>query len=249
VRARAAAAALLLAAAARFPLAAQSAQDGPAAPTPARPPRPGREISLPVQQVKDSFFAYVIGIIRAGIDVDLDSAGMREVLTEFKTTLELPFDLVSRVWQGPGGSPDQRELGLAFQAEARIPIPFSLLGYHPGSILASRLVRFEELRVGYRDPREPAAEATAWRLRLDAGFLVVDMDQWIDDLLGDYVDDLPVENLVFFTWRGEWTGLLQGRGYKGQPLRAFFNFRRNRIVFPVPADLDALGTALVADRG
>ncbi len=230
---RRAAAGLLLAAAVCAPLAAL--------------PRPGREVSLAPSEVKDSFFAYVIGIIRADIDVDMDGEGMREVLTEFKTALDLPFDLVARVWQGVGDTADSRALGLEFQGDARIPIPFSLLGYHPGSIRASRVVRFRELRFTYPDARGTGAEAPVYRLALDAGSLVIDMDTWIDDLLGDYVDDLPVRNLVFFTWRGEWTGLLQGLGYKGQPLRAFFNFRRNRIVFPVPADLDARGMALVAD--
>jgi hypothetical protein len=210
--------------------------------------RPGREISLPPREVKDSFFAYVIGIIREGIDVDLDAEAMRGVLTEFRSTLDLPFDLIARVSQRRAAEPTERILELGFTGPATIPIPFSLLGYHPGSIRASQTVTFRETRFTYPDAQQPGAEAPVFRLALASGALVVDMDQWLDDLFGDYVDDLPVQNLVFFTWKGEWMGLLQGRGYKGQPLRAFFSFRRNRIVFPVSAELDSLGRAFVSGR-
>jgi hypothetical protein len=203
--------------------------------------RPGREISLPPREVKDSFFAYVIGIIRAGIDVELDAEAMREVLTEFRTSLELPFDLIARVSQRRAGEPDARRLEIAFRGPVTIPIPFSLLGYHPGSIRASETVGFRETRFTYPDGRQNGADAPVFRLAVESGVLLVDVDRWLDELFGDYVDDLPVQNLVFFTWKGEWMCLLQGRGYKGQSLRAFFNFRRNRIVFPIPGELDALG--------
>jgi hypothetical protein len=208
--------------------------------------RPGREISLSSREVKDSFFAYVIGIIRAGVDVELDAAAMREVLTEFRTSLALPFDLIARVSQRRAGESGARTVQVGFVRPVTIPIPFSLLGYHPGSIRATQTVSFHETRFTYPDPRQDGAEAPVFRLAIEAGVLLVDMDQWLDDLFGDYVDDLPVQNLVFFTWKGEWMGLLQGRGYKGQSLRAFFNFRRNRIVFPIPGELDALGRGFIA---
>ena len=208
--------------------------------------RPGREIALLPREVKDSFFAYVIGIIRAGIDIDIDAAGMREILTEFRTSLDLPFDLIERVWQRGGADGEGGALGLEFLGHTTIPIPFSLLGYHPGSIRASRSLRFRQTRFTHDDGREPGGRAPVFRLTLESGALVVDMDQWLDDLFGDSIDDLPVRHLVFFTWRGEWVGLLHGTGYRGQPLRAFFNFRRNRIIFPVPAELDRWGRAFVS---
>jgi len=214
-----------------------------------RPGRPGREIAVPPNEVKDSFFAYVIGIVSTGIEVDIDTAGMREVLTEFRTSLELPFDLVGRVHQVRGTGGEGGALGIDFLEDAAIPIPFSFLGYHPGSIRVTREILFDRIVTSYLDTRAGGGEVAVYRLALARGRLVVDMDRWLDDLLGDYVDDLPVENLVFFRWKGDWTGLLQGTGYKGQPLRAFFNFRRNRIVFPVPAELDGLGRGFTGGRG
>jgi hypothetical protein len=209
--------------------------------------RPGRWISLSPREVKDSFFAYVIGIIREGVEVNIDAAGMREVLTEFRTSLDLPFDLIDRVWQRRETDAAEGALGLEFFGDATIPIPFSFLGYHPGWIRASQSVRFREMRFTYDEGRAAGERAPVYRLALEEGLLIVDMDQWLDDLFGDSIDDLPVRNLVFFTWRGEWVGLLHGLGYKGQPLRAFFNFRRNRIIFPIPAELDARGRSFVTE--
>ena len=103
----------------------------------------------------------------------------------------------------------------------------------------------------YWSPSRRTDKSTDEDTALTISFTISDIDSssFAPSALSSNTALVPVSNIVFFTWRGEWTGLLQGRGYKGQPLRAFFNFRRNRIVFPVPADLDALGTALVADRG
>ena len=92
------------------------------------------------------------------------------------------------------------------------PHPLLPPGYHPGSIRASRSIGFRELRFTYPDARGTGADAPVYRLQLDLGSLVVDIDRWIDELLGDFLDDLPVSNIVFFTWRGEWTGMLQGPG-------------------------------------
>ncbi|HTP58077.1 MAG TPA: hypothetical protein VMM82_04110, partial [Spirochaetia bacterium] len=59
----------------------------------AAPQRPGRQVS--VANVKDTFFSYVLGIVFSGIDVDIDNAQMRQILTEFQSKLKFPFDLVN----------------------------------------------------------------------------------------------------------------------------------------------------------
>ena len=96
----------------------------------------------------------------------------------------------------------------------------------------------------YPDLRDPSTAAPVFDLPIEKGYLLIDVDEWLDVLLGDFVDDMDMRRLVFFTYRGDWMCLLDGTGRKGQPLRAYFNFRRNRIVFPVPGELDRLGERL-----
>jgi hypothetical protein len=71
-------------------------------------------------------------------------------------------------------------------------------------------------------------------------------DDWLETLLSAYIEDTWIHHIVFFRWHGDWIGLLEGAGQKtGRALRAYFDFTRNTIVFPVSRDLDALGSGFV----
>jgi hypothetical protein len=208
--------------------------------------RPGREVAVPKTEVKDSFFAYVLGIIRTGIDIDINNEQMRAILTEFKTSLDLPFDLIARVTQTTNNTSGVRSIGLDFLRDVNIPIPFSLLFYHPGSIVASRDLLFTVNRTVAEDPALPGALSPVFDLSLSSGTVFVDIDDWLETLLAAYLEDTWIHHIVFFRWQGDWIGMLEGVGQKtGRELRAYFNFTRNTIVFPVSQELDAMGKGFV----
>jgi hypothetical protein len=208
--------------------------------------RPGREVSLSSREVKDTFFAYFLGIIATGVDVDIDNGQMREILTEFKSHPDLPFDLISRVWQATDAGSGARRLGIGFTRNVDIPVPFSLLFYHPGSIIADRDLVFEVDSSTYADPSAPSVPAPVLALRLTEGTVLADLDDWLEAVFGEYLEDTWIRNAVFFTLKGEWIGLLEGTGKRtGRDMRAYFNFTRNRIVFPVPIALDQAGKMIL----
>ena len=226
-------------AAACVPAAAQAA-------APAAPQRPGREVSLPQCQVRDTFFAYVLGIISAGIEVDVDGEQMRAILTEFASSLHLPFDLIRSVTQHTDEETGARTIGLDFQGDVSIPIPFSILFYHPGSIVADRSLLFRVDRSLLTDPAGKEAPGPVFDLAITGGSVLVDIDDWLEALFSASLEDTWIRHIVFFTRQGEWIGLLEGTGRAtGRDLRAYFNFTKNRIVFPVPPALDRLGKELV----
>ncbi|HET6486894.1 MAG TPA: hypothetical protein VFH83_10770 [Spirochaetia bacterium] len=206
--------------------------------------RPGREISLPPTAVKDTFFAYVLGIIQTGVEVDIDNAGMRDILTEFKSTLKLPFDLVNRVTQHTADQ--STSIGLDFDGEVSIPIPFALLGYHPGSINSSPDLSFGVTKTVYQEPSAADASSPVFALTLQQGTVLVNIDDWLEALFPSLLEDTWVRHIIFFVWKGQWVGLLEGRGQRdGREMRAYFNFTGNRILFPIPAELDRIGRRLV----
>ncbi len=206
--------------------------------------RPGREIALPADQVKDSFFAYAIGVIVAGVEVNLDNADLRDILTEFKSSLKLPFDLIDRVRQYPVDDPQGLEFSILFTSSVKIPIPFSFLGYHPGSILASPEIRFTEAKSeSFRAPGASPADSV-YVLRLNTGLVVVDVDDWLEALLPTIIDDLFVDLFAIFPFEGTWYCLLAGTGRRGEPIREYFDFTHNRIIFPIPGDLAAVGNRI-----
>ena len=206
--------------------------------------RPSRDISLPPTAVKDTFFAYVLGIIQTGVEVDIDNAGMRDILTEFKSTLKLPFDLVTRVTQHT--TDQSTAIGLDFDADVSIPIPFALLGYHPGSIKSSADLIFGVTKTVYREPGASAPTSPVFSLTLQQGSVLVDVDDWLEALFPSMLEDTWVHHLIFFLWHGQWVGLLEGRGQRdNREMRAYFNFTANRILFPIPAELDRIGGRLM----
>jgi hypothetical protein len=247
--ARALAGLCVVAAMACGPAAAQdqsSAEAGDVPAGPAAPTRPGREVSLPLSEVKDTFFAYFLGIISSAVPVDMDNAQMREVLVEFKFTLDVPFDLIDRVTQGPDAETGNQVIGLEFAREVVIPVPFSILFYHPGTITVSRRISFDVRRSAWTDPVAGGPAADAFDLVLSRGTVLVDIDDWLEAMLRDHLEDAWIRHIVFFRWDRDWIGMLTGTGRStGRLKRAYFDFTKNRIVFPAGDELNRAGQAFV----
>ena len=207
---------------------------------------PGREVSLPASEVKDTFFAYILGIIRIGAEIDIDNEGMRAILVELKSALNLPFDLISRVSQHKDAESTDCIIALEFQHDVVIPIPFSILWYHPGRITSTRLLSFDVGRSPWVDPGSPAEPGEAFDLRLEQGSILVEIDGWVKALFG--LEDTLIRHIVFFRWHDDWIGMLQGSGREtGEVKRAYFDFTKNTILFPPPDLLKSAGRDLVPD--
>ena len=202
---------------------------------------PGRELILPPSEVKDTFFAWLVGVVDAGRDASIDNAGLREVLTEFRSSIALPFDRISLVrHEAPG--PDLRgRLDIEFDGDIDVPVPFSLLWYHPGSLRSTPVVRFEERRFSSLPTAGGPAAEPVYSFRLVEGGMVIDIDRWVDVLLGNIADDLTIRIVAIARWRGAWRCLLGGTGREDRRIIAAFDLARNTITFPVPHELTRLG--------
>jgi hypothetical protein len=200
------------------------------------------------EQVKDAFFSYLIGIVEHGVDVDIDNDELRDVLTEFRTTFDVPFDLISRVTQHTDPMTRDRTVGIEFGKSVRIPIPFSFLFYHPGAILSDPSLIFRVTRGLYTQAGPGGVSARVCKLTLVRGRLLIDVDHWLEVLFRAHLEDASVKSIVLFTWDGEWLGLLQGTGSRtGRVFRSYFNFTRNSILYPVPAEIERAGRSFTAD--
>lgn len=217
-----------------------SAQEGSSA--------PGREVSFPASQVKDTFFAYVLGVIASGQPVDMDNEQMRKVLVEFKSAMDLPFDLITRVVQGPDPANGMQDITLSFQRQESIPVPFALLWYHPGSIVVSQTLGFDVQRFSWTDPLAGGDPSEGFDLVLSRGAALVDIDDWLEALFADHLEDSWIQHITFFRWNGDWIGMIVGVGSRsGRTRRAYFDLTKNEIRFPAPSSLNAAGHRLVPD--
>jgi hypothetical protein len=207
--------------------------------SPDQPP-PGRELILPPSEVKDTFFAWLVGVVDAGRDASIDNEELREVLTEFRSTIALPFDRIGLVRHAAPGPEARGSLGITFDSAIDVPVPFSLFWYHPGSLRSTREIRFEERRfASLPTPGGPASPV--YSFRLVEGTMTIDVDAWLDVLLGRIVDDLVVRIVAITRWRGSWRCILGGTGREDRRIIAAFDLARNAIAFPVPSELTRLG--------
>ena len=200
---------------------------------------PGRELILPPSEVRDTFFAWLVGVVDAGRDAAIDNAGLREVLTEFRSSIALPFDRIVAVRHGPRangrGKPGDR-------VRRRDRHPRALLG----AVVPPRLAQVDPHAALRRAPLSalPAGRGTAapvYSFRLVEGAMMIDVDAWLDVLLGNVVDDLSVRLVAIARWRGSWRCLLGGTGREDRRIIAAFDLARNTITFPVPKELVRLG--------
>jgi hypothetical protein len=215
----------------------------------AQPQRPGREISLPRSEVKDSLLAYAVGVIHAGIEVELDHDFLLNTLSEFKSTTGLPFEKVRLISQRrtPGSPFDTFTVG--FLHEMRIPVPFSLLGYHPGMIRSSENVVFVEQRLPLRVLGDGSAIAPLYVFQLREGYAQIDVDDWITFLFSNIIDDITIRALAVFRYERHWFCMLVGTGRKGQLIAGMLDFRTDRILFPTPAKMRGLAADLLEEAG
>jgi len=209
--------------------------------------KPGREVSLPPEEVKDTLLAYVLGIIHGGFEVELDNQFLREILTEFKTSASLPFDEVTSVSQLKVPGTPYEILTVAFRQEMKIPVPFSLLGYHPGWIRASEKVAFTEVRSASRALDDGSALSPFYVFRLTEGYAAIDVDEWITFLFSSIIDDITIRVLAVFRYKDHWYCMMDGTGRRGQIIAGLLDFRTNAITFPLPGEMKELAEVLLIE--
>jgi hypothetical protein len=194
--------------------------------------RPGKEVLLSREEVKDSFLGYVIGLIQTDTAARVDRDYILELLPELEG-----FPGLQRIrevgWQA-SGDPAGPALSFSFDGELDYPVPISIFGYHPGSIRASRAIVLREVQRG------SGGDALAGPFHLfevEQGYARVDFDEWLDVVAGRLLDDFSLAAIEILTFHGRWHALLVGRGARDQPVAWVLDLSRNQIVFPVPREL------------
>lgn len=205
---------------------------------------PGRDIWLPEDVVKDRFYSYLIGLIQADTCGVLYASDLETVLDDYEGKTAIPFKTIKDIRRGCGRS-NPREISIAFHKMLKTPVPYSILGYHPGSVTASPEVRFLEWDIAsktLRHSRNEAIELTdVYVFGVCDGWAVVDIDNWLDTVLGGLLDDTRIVVMALFKYNGEWHGLAAGYDPTGDGRSGIFNFSQNKILFPTPRHLQMLG--------
>ena len=206
---------------------------------------PGSEVSLPEYEVKDRFYSYLIGLVERDTCGVLDADQIGEVLAEYRGKTSIPFEKIKEIERECRSSTQGREVSIEFEGNLKTPVPYSILGYHPGSVMASTKVRFLEWKIPRKTLRWSKTESIdlsqVYVFGVCDGWAVVDIDAWLDKILGGLLDDTRIVVLVLFKYKGGWHALAAGYGPSGEGRSGVFDFRSNKILFPTPRELRMLG--------
>jgi hypothetical protein len=206
---------------------------------------PGSEIILPEEEVKDRFFAYLIGLAEADAYGALGTEDIANALGDFSGKTRVPFELITGIERRRGEPGKPSVVTISFLETLKTPVPYSILGYHPGSVWADTLVTFYEWYL----PKKSIWAGEGSRITLTKihvfgtaeGWAVVDIDAWVDKLLGGRLDDTWLIVMALFKYEEAWHGIAAGYGPGGEGRSGVFNFKTNKILFPTPDELKTLG--------
>ncbi|MBK6900598.1 MAG: hypothetical protein IPH09_15545 [bacterium] len=203
-------------------------------------------------EVRDPFFAFCVALAEG------DSLGVwtgRELAARLAATgrrSKLPVEsvvLMERREVPPALQPTHRDRRatrrwrVELDADLARPLPYSILGYHPGTLHVSRVLEALEwvlpgTSVRVDGPDGPELRVGAMHaLRLEAGHVILDADGLVDRLLGKKLDDTWTEAFVLARVEGAadprengLNGVALGRARNGRPLSGAFDFRRDEVL-------------------
>lgn len=201
-------------------------------------------------QIKEPVFSVVVALLRSDLYGVLTREHLERELERRSLRSRLPYRAVREVARLPAASGQTARVSVRFETALDVPIPYSILWYHPGRIRGGDGCSFREWMLGtLRLPHEmkPGAPATTLELSdvhllgLDTGRLEVDIDGWLDRLMGSAIDDTALTGLVVFGYRGREYGMAIGYNSQRRARSGAFDFQGDRIVFPYPAELRTVG--------
>jgi len=197
-------------------------------------------------ELRDPFFRFTFGMIAIDSVGVWTRADLDRYITASGEPTRLPLDrIVSIERRVAVGAERERRLGSIVERIWRIelteafavPMPYSILGYHPGSLRISHELILSEWYLGSPDleftidGRERRfTTAGLITLRVDAGYLVLDADGWLDALLGKKLDDAWTVGFAFGRLNGRLVGIGITVGRDGRKTYGELDFAKDEIV-------------------
>ena len=229
------------------PAASQPSPKAPAGNTPCGMPS---ELPLAIQ-VKDPVWAVLIGVSESNLCGVLTRARLDLEVKRSGRSTRIPMPYLHALRRMPNAAQGSRaDVSLMFTEDLNLPVPYEILGYHPGRMRMTGDLRFKEWKLGRVEVPNPEGPPTVledvrvWGL--DKGRVQMDVDGWLDAMLGPKLDDMDLEGFALCRMNGERMGFALGFGPKGSGRSGAFNFREDKILFPSPSEVKRSGAYLRA---
>lgn len=202
--------------------------------------------------VRDPVFAVLVGYVRGGYFGVVTRDEIAAAAAQRQRKSRLPWKTARDLARVPSTEGPAAEVTLRFQGPLDVSIPYQILWYKPGRIRSSATCRLREWHL----PALPVATPHDWKgaappaladvslFSLDEGELLVDVDGWLDALMGSTLDDTRMSGLAVARFRDREYGFGFGHNRKGQSRIGVFDLTADAVVFPIPKELRAANRTL-----
>jgi hypothetical protein len=234
-----------------WPAALGAQQDAPRLRTPAFDTQQLGAIELLTELapgVRDPALAFLAGLLRSDVLDTLAGADIRQAASRRDESTLIPLRLLDRMGRGSAGKEGERVVTFWLTRDGKVAAPYSLLGYHPGSVLIAQRVVLHEWKVGRVVITERGKgsfvldECYLWAV--EEGAVAIDIDGFVDNLLGGAVDDMRVTTLAFFSLDAVRYAMAMGYNAQEQGRSGALNLAKNELEFPSSWKLKSAGKLL-----
>ena len=159
----------------------------------------------------------------------------------------LPWQEMLWLTREPGHRGARSRFTVRFLDRLHASVPYQLLGYHPGSLRVSRLLQIREWWLGDWSFLHEGHTALAEDLSLYGlveGEVQIDVDGWIDWLMGGRLDDIFIVGFCIFRQDGRRIALAFGYNADGKGRTGMLDLSADELVFPVPKPYLTMGRML-----
>lgn len=202
--------------------------------------------------VNDGIFAYLIGLLDRGEYGVVTDDQLERVLDESGKHTRIPRGCIREFRRAsiPGNGAWVRAV---FDKRLDTAVPYDILGYHPGSLVSSKEATFKEQyfpRIAVPNPTKvgPAnyeiTDVYLWSL-VD-GTIEIDIDGWVDAIMGGMLDDTYIVALAVFRYEGDRLAMAVGFNHSGEGRSGALDLANDKIRFPSPDALKIVGRYLRA---
>jgi hypothetical protein len=197
--------------------------------------------------VKDPVFAILVGLVASDSYGTLTAEHLGRDLARRGARSRLPFRKLRELHRAPGQPGRTARVEASFQGPLEMPVPYTILGYHPGRLRADEVCAFTEWRLGTEvvaAPKGPIAVQDVSAFGFRSGSMRIDFDGWLDWLMGGALDDTNVTGIAILRHRGRWIGMAVGWNDKGEPRSGSFDLEQDKVLIPPPEELRAVARHL-----
>lgn len=204
------------------------------------------------KDVQDPVFGILISLVSSGIYGTLSGERLAAEMNRLHARSHLPYRSLVSLTRLPVVPGRMARVQVQFHGDLDLPIPYSILGYHPGSFTASetcvlREWMFDTLKLTLDDGKNDPAHAPTVELNdvhlfgVEQGRILIDIDGWLDAVMGGALDDTGVTCLMLCRRGEEWLGFAMGYNKDGNGRSGALSFVKDAILFPTPAELRGIG--------